>query len=81
MMLDKYLYYQKDDIKLFNGSAEEVLKEMPNESINMVMTSPPYWNLRSYSTNSQIWDGDKNCEHEWTENTVYGAKYWGRSKL
>lgn len=33
----------------------------------MVMTSPPYWALRNYKTSAQIWDGDKDCEHEWLE--------------
>ena len=31
----------------------------------MVITSPPYWGLRNYNTNSQIWDENKNCDHEW----------------
>ena len=26
----------------------EALKQMPDESIDMVMTSPPYWALRCY---------------------------------
>ena len=30
------------------GDALEELKKIPNESIDMVMTSPPYWALRCY---------------------------------
>ena len=26
----------------------EVLKTIPNETVNCVITSPPYWNLREY---------------------------------
>ena len=53
--------------RIYQGSALEVLKTFPDESIDMVMTSPPYWGLRSYSTNPQIWDGNPECQHEWTE--------------
>ena len=30
------------------GNCLEVMREMPDESIDMVMTSPPYWGLRDY---------------------------------
>ncbi len=30
------------------------LKKLPDESINMVMTSPPYWGLRDYGAEGQI---------------------------
>ena len=51
--------------KIICGDALGVLKEIPDESIDMVITSPPYWGLRNYNTNPQIWDDNKNCEHEW----------------
>ena len=43
----------------------EELKKIPDNTINMVITSPPYWGLRNYNTNPQIWDGAENCDHEW----------------
>ncbi len=50
---------------ILHGDALTKLKELPDESIDCVMTSPPYWALRDYGDgNSQIWDGDENCEHE-----------------
>jgi len=40
--------------------------ELPDESVQMVCTSPPYWGLRKYSGEQDlIWGGDKDCEHEW----------------
>lgn len=30
-----------------------------------VVTSPPYWGLRSYGTPPQIWGGRKTCAHVW----------------
>lgn len=50
---------------IYQGHALEVLKTFPDESIDMVMTSPPYWSLRAYGTEPQIWDDVLGCEHEW----------------
>jgi len=51
---------------ILNGDALIHLKEFPNESINCVMTSPPYWALRDYGISVEtIWDGKETCEHEW----------------
>lgn len=36
------------------GDAYEVLRGLPDESANMVVTSPPYWSLRNYSIPGQI---------------------------
>ncbi len=48
---------------IIQGDALTKLKELPDESINCVMTSPPYWALRDYGT--ATWeDGDINCKHE-----------------
>ncbi len=48
---------------ILQGDALTKLKELPEKSINMCMTSPPYWALRDYGTAN--WDGgDKNCNHK-----------------
>ena len=49
------------------GDSLEVLKQMPDESIDCCITSSPYWGLRAYGTNPQLWDADINCQHEWQE--------------
>ena len=51
--------------KILQGDAKSVLKTLPNESVNCIVTSPPYFGLRDYSIEPTIWDGDKDCEHEW----------------
>ena len=33
-----------------NGDVQDVLKYMPNDSIHLTFTSPPYYNARNYST-------------------------------
>lgn len=34
--------------KIIQGDALKVLKQFPEESIDCVITSPPYWQLRDY---------------------------------
>lgn len=34
---------------LFHGEAADVLRSLPNESIDFAMTSPPYWGQREYN--------------------------------
>jgi len=47
------------------GDAMTVLKTWPDKIVQLGITSPPYFGLRSYSTNPQIWGGQADCEHEW----------------
>ena len=35
--------------KIILGNCEDVLKTIDEESINLICTSPPYYNARSYS--------------------------------
>lgn len=39
---------------LFEGDALTVLKRMPSNSVQCVVTSPPYWGLRDYNNPEQI---------------------------
>lgn len=47
-------YYQDSAIEIYHGDCLSVLKELPDESINCCITSPPYWSLRDYGVNGQI---------------------------
>jgi DNA modification methylase len=40
--------------KIIQGDCLEVLKTFPDESINCVVTSPPYWSLRDYGVEGQL---------------------------
>jgi DNA modification methylase len=55
--------------ELHQGHVLNVLRSLPDESVQMCVTSPPYWGLRDYGTDPQIWGGDKiafpDCVHEW----------------
>ncbi len=58
-------FYQDHLATIYNGDALTVLKELPNESVQMCMNSPPYWGLRNYADGANIVWGDNHCEHEW----------------
>ncbi len=50
-------------------------RQLDDESIDCLITSPPYWGLRDYGLEPQIWDGDDNCEHEWGDELLTGEGY------
>ncbi len=39
--------------------------DLPDECVQMVCTSPPYWGLRKFSGDQELIWGDKDCEHQW----------------
>jgi DNA modification methylase len=41
-------------IKHLQGDCREVLKTLPEKSINTCVTSPPYWGLRDYGVDGQL---------------------------
>jgi DNA modification methylase len=54
------------------GDARAVLAGWPAGAVQCVCTSVPYYNLRSYSTEPQIWSGDAACDHSWERK----GRYW-----
>ncbi len=51
--------------KVIHGNSLEILKTLVNESVDCIITSPPYYQLRRYAgIPDYIWDGNENCEHE-----------------
>lgn len=55
-MSQKKSNYTKENTEwtVFNGDARQILKELPAESFNCVVTSPPYYWLRDYGVDRQI---------------------------
>jgi DNA modification methylase len=55
-------FVEDADFVLYCGDVREQLRELPDESVHCVVTSPPYWGLRDYGTG--LWDGgDPDCDH------------------
>ena len=71
-------YYKDIHNTLYNQDFRE--NDLPDESVQMVVTSPPYWGLRKYSGEQElIWGVKKNddgthelCKHEWKIETARG---------
>lgn len=43
----------KTNHKIIRGDSRQ-MNELPNNSVNLVITSPPYWQLKDYGTDDQI---------------------------
>jgi len=66
-------YYQDNLITIYNKDCRS-MDELPAESVQCVITSPPYWGLRKYAGNQDLIWGDNHCEHKW------GGELSGRRK-
>ena len=49
------------------GNVLDILKQLPDGCIDMSITSPPYFQQRSYKAMPVIWDGAEDCNHDWGE--------------
>lgn len=55
-------YYRDGSGVLYAGDSLTVLKELPSESVDCIISSPPYFGLRNYQT--ATWEGGiKDCDH------------------
>ena len=63
--------------KILVGDCIDKLKEIQDESVNCIVTSPPYYGLRDYGTGEWI-GGDPNCPHrrtsKYSEKTQTGHR-------
>ena len=53
--------------EVHNECCKETMKKMKDNSIELVCTSPPYFNQRYYDADLQIFDEDVNCKHFWID--------------
>lgn len=51
--------------RLLDGDARVRLRDLPDDSVHMVVTSPPYWGLRAYAVEPTVWGGNPACVHAW----------------
>lgn len=61
--------------KVITGNCLKSLKELPDKSIDCIVTSPPYYGLRDYGTGEWV-GGDPNCPHrrmsKYSKDTITG---------
>ena len=64
---------ENQEYGLLMGNCEEVLAEIPSNSIGCVITSPPYWQMRKYSVNGR--DADSIIGAEEKTRTICEKTY------
>jgi DNA modification methylase len=62
------------------GHVLEVLRAIEPETAQCVVTSPPYWGLRDYGVELQVWGGDPECAHRWAVCPPEQARWTYRGK-
>lgn len=68
--------------KVYLGDCRDVLKILEKGSVDIVVTSPPYWGLRDYKTKPIIFDGLSGCKHNWDIETKSGdMKFRGKNSI
>ena len=53
---------------IYQGNVIDRLKDIPDQSVQCVVTSPPYWGLRDYGVSGQL--GLEDTPEEYVENLV-----------
>ncbi len=66
--------------KIHQGDWKELATQLDDNSIDMIMTSPPYWGLRDYGTATWIESNDLNCDHKVGRDTRKSNE-WMEKKL
>lgn len=56
------------DVTLYHGDALDVLRKLPDESVHMCATSPPFYGLRDYGVDGQV--GLEETPDEWVARLV-----------
>ena len=54
--------------QILNGDVRQALAILPDQSVQTVITSPPYWGLRDYGSEGQL--GQEDTPYEFVENLV-----------
>ncbi len=63
------IYYQDKKLTLYLGDSKKILQQIPDNSIDTIITSPPYFQLRKY-TNSKKEIGQEQEENLYIANLL-----------
>ena len=55
---------------IIQGNTLNALHSLPDESVDSVISSPPYYGLRSYKGSETIWGGHTECNHDWGNDII-----------
>jgi len=66
--------------RIYLGNVYDIVPTLPDNNIDCLISSPPYYNLRNYNIPSVIIGGDKDCTHEWIEsNSKADLRFRGKN--
>lgn len=54
------VFYESHDLRLLLGSAWDVAASLDDDSVDCVVTSPPYWRLRDYGGRPEQWGQERS---------------------
>lgn len=60
---------------ILEGHVLDVLRGLPSDSVHCIVSSPPYWGLRAYGTDPQVWGGNGSCQEKRTCPRCKGFGY------
>ena len=60
--------YKDDYVSIYNGDCLEFLRQQPDESVDLVITSPPYCMNRAYE------NPEDREKHEYTSNNYLPSR-------
>lgn len=64
----------REEFQILEGSCLDVLKGMESESVQTCITSPPYYGLRSYGTEPQVWGNHNGCSHSFGSSIPFAKQ-------
>jgi DNA modification methylase len=60
--------FSDSQLTILVGDCREKLRDLPAESVQTIVTSPPYWGLRDYGNDAQL--GQESTPEEYVSNMV-----------
>lgn len=57
---------------VYVGHVSGVLATMASDSVDCIVSSPPYWGLRDYGIEPVVIGGDAACRHSWETEELHG---------
>ena len=67
--------------RILTGDCRDVLKTLPAESVHCVVTSPPYWGLRSYGGDEGMIGLEPTFEEHLVNLAAVFREVWARAEI
>lgn len=72
---------ERDDWDYLVGDVRDCLRTLKTNSVQVAITSPPYWGIQNFTEPQSIWLADPECDHDdWglcAAPDDHAVKYWG----